>query len=514
MQMFPLPSGVGGCVGSAKEKENKTKKKSSWNNFSIEDNKEDGEQKPRVWYALATENSTSDDVSLREDQPLMVKSRDHCGKVQISIELLPKHIADLQPAGKGRKEPNEHPILPEPDRFKWNPLSPFGMLKGLVGPALFSKVKKIVIAISLCAVIGIILPLVFSEAILPLVFHIFSNMFNSCGAGMIQADVYYSSVCLRTQHDIDHDLPMDEACCPGEEFESLGIIPTECICHQHLEGLSPMQILDSRVARGRAPDIGGLRARQPGTICSKVVWTKESWHVDDSTDKTSGSHNRCWQKSDTHFSMGTFVKWSDQAGPCHRGSCPEAADSAADFLSWASENQDAVEPVPDTDNPYDAESWKPIDGEGPCLTIKFGTAWKLVNYLPDCDPPLSIMFNFNDGLVPDDCYPYDCGDTCIATPTPETTPLCPPRKSLSSWSTYFGIIERFVSFLIVRAAPDVPSSFPCIFCLSPLYTFYSAQHFHVILDCLPLYHYLNLLILSSSTKNCRVIPCCACVCCM
>eukprot|EP01050_Picozoa_sp_SAG11_P054339 SAG11_NODE_32612_length_282_cov_0.846995_1_plen_68_part_00 len=55
--------------------------------------------------------------------------REHRGKLQVSIELLPKSIADQRPAGKGRKEPNENPILPEPDRFKWNPFSPFSMLK-------------------------------------------------------------------------------------------------------------------------------------------------------------------------------------------------------------------------------------------------------------------------------------------------------------------------------------------------------------------------------------------------
>lgn len=61
---------------------------------------------------------------------------DSCGEVQVTIELLPKSLAALCPAGKGRGEPNAHPTLPEPEgRVKLSALTPFSVLKGLLGPA-------------------------------------------------------------------------------------------------------------------------------------------------------------------------------------------------------------------------------------------------------------------------------------------------------------------------------------------------------------------------------------------
>ena len=61
---------------------------------------------------------------------------DSCGEVQVTIELLPKSLAALCPAGKGRGEPNAHPTLPEPEgRVKLSALTPFSVLKGLFGLA-------------------------------------------------------------------------------------------------------------------------------------------------------------------------------------------------------------------------------------------------------------------------------------------------------------------------------------------------------------------------------------------
>lgn len=56
------------------------------------------------------------------------------GEVEISIELLPKSLAQRRQAGLGRDAPNAHPMLPEPDgRVQLSLLSPLTTFKALVG---------------------------------------------------------------------------------------------------------------------------------------------------------------------------------------------------------------------------------------------------------------------------------------------------------------------------------------------------------------------------------------------
>ncbi|KAL0223083.1 hypothetical protein P9112_002473 [Eukaryota sp. TZLM1-RC] len=43
------------------------------------------------------------------------------GKVDIEVHLLTKREAQMKPAGKGRSEPNENPVLPAPEREGWAP---------------------------------------------------------------------------------------------------------------------------------------------------------------------------------------------------------------------------------------------------------------------------------------------------------------------------------------------------------------------------------------------------------
>ena len=48
------------------------------------------------------------------------------GKVNITVELLHKDVADAHPAGKGQSKPNKHPVLEEPDRENISFWRPFG----------------------------------------------------------------------------------------------------------------------------------------------------------------------------------------------------------------------------------------------------------------------------------------------------------------------------------------------------------------------------------------------------
>ena len=61
------------------------------------------------------------------------------GKVLCSLEILPKKIADLEPLGKGRNEPNMNPYLPPPvGRLEFT-LNPFKMMNQCIGPKFRKK---------------------------------------------------------------------------------------------------------------------------------------------------------------------------------------------------------------------------------------------------------------------------------------------------------------------------------------------------------------------------------------
>merc|ERR1712086_373145 len=61
------------------------------------------------------------------------------GKLCLSINILPKAIADSVPAGFGRTAPNTNPFLPPPaGRLKFT-LNPFAMGSQLCGPALCAQ---------------------------------------------------------------------------------------------------------------------------------------------------------------------------------------------------------------------------------------------------------------------------------------------------------------------------------------------------------------------------------------
>eukprot|EP00004_Rigifila_ramosa_P003995 TRINITY_DN1437_c1_g3_i2.p1 TRINITY_DN1437_c1_g3~~TRINITY_DN1437_c1_g3_i2.p1 ORF type:complete len:1074 (-),score=257.30 TRINITY_DN1437_c1_g3_i2:75-3296(-) len=82
------------------------------------------------------------------------------GQVQVSIEVMPIHIAKVQPAGVGRKEPNMNPTLDPPDRIKFNILRPDLMLKELLGAELYGRLKNPLICCICCFLLIVTLYLV------------------------------------------------------------------------------------------------------------------------------------------------------------------------------------------------------------------------------------------------------------------------------------------------------------------------------------------------------------------
>ena len=62
------------------------------------------------------------------------------GKVRISVNLTPVGMAEANPVGSGRSEPNHSPFLPPPvGRIKFSP-NPIANLMQLVGPELRRKI--------------------------------------------------------------------------------------------------------------------------------------------------------------------------------------------------------------------------------------------------------------------------------------------------------------------------------------------------------------------------------------
>jgi hypothetical protein len=92
------------------------------------------------------------------------------GKIQCSIRIYPKDLAEKFDQGKGRSEPNNDPNCPEPEgRLKLS-LNPFTMFNQLVGPAIR---RKIYIALCMLACIALCIfmaPMIISNGFSTLLF--------------------------------------------------------------------------------------------------------------------------------------------------------------------------------------------------------------------------------------------------------------------------------------------------------------------------------------------------------
>lgn len=78
--------------------------------------------------------------------------REPMGKLCISLELLPKSLADTTPAGFGRGAPNQNPFLPPATgRMKFS-LNPFVMGAELCGPKICAQITCCLVLIAFVAV--------------------------------------------------------------------------------------------------------------------------------------------------------------------------------------------------------------------------------------------------------------------------------------------------------------------------------------------------------------------------
>jgi hypothetical protein len=88
------------------------------------------------------------------------------GEIEISIELLPKTLADKRPAGHGRDAPNLHPELPEPEgRESFSMTSPFAALKALVGTRIYGQLCGMIYCVLVAACCWVMVPLVGSDLV-------------------------------------------------------------------------------------------------------------------------------------------------------------------------------------------------------------------------------------------------------------------------------------------------------------------------------------------------------------
>lgn len=62
------------------------------------------------------------------------------GEVRVQIDALPKFLADKNPVGKARDQPNHSPQLPQPQGRLELSFNPIKMFNQLVGPALRRKI--------------------------------------------------------------------------------------------------------------------------------------------------------------------------------------------------------------------------------------------------------------------------------------------------------------------------------------------------------------------------------------
>ena len=78
------------------------------------------------------------------------------GKVKIQVDVFPIALAEKNPVGKARDNPNHSPTLPQPEgRLKLS-LNPFTMFNQLIGPEVRRKIYCF-LCIALCAVLTLAL---------------------------------------------------------------------------------------------------------------------------------------------------------------------------------------------------------------------------------------------------------------------------------------------------------------------------------------------------------------------
>ena len=76
------------------------------------------------------------------------------GQVRLQIDILPAGVADKNPVGKARDNPNHSPFLPQPEgRIEFS-LNPLKMFNQLIGPAVRRKIYMMLCCL-LCIIITV-----------------------------------------------------------------------------------------------------------------------------------------------------------------------------------------------------------------------------------------------------------------------------------------------------------------------------------------------------------------------
>ena len=116
--------------------------------------------------------------------------------MRVSVELLTTSAAKQRPVGKGRKEPNDHPLLEDPDRETLSLFHPFKALKFFVGPARVRKAGILAVMALALTLFWSMIPQILSEilskfiAVIP----VFSASV-PCDASYAKAGALYMEFC-------------------------------------------------------------------------------------------------------------------------------------------------------------------------------------------------------------------------------------------------------------------------------------------------------------------------------
>eukprot|EP01052_Picozoa_sp_SAG31_P035686 SAG31_NODE_4341_length_3339_cov_1.487346_1_plen_214_part_00 len=159
------------------------------------------------------------------------------------------------------------------------------VLRQLVGPTSFKKIKHAVLAAVLCIIMVAMLPLIFSDFMTRVLEKGPMEIFTTCADGMVKAGDLYESQCVQSAYQAEHGLPLRKSCCPGPLFDSMGLIPRECLCDQSDDD-----------AKDFAPEFSSASDSEKSTVCSRTVWRAPFKWCAVCTSRIQTFHTICFVK--------------------------------------------------------------------------------------------------------------------------------------------------------------------------------------------------------------------------
>jgi hypothetical protein len=131
-------------------------------------------------------------LQMQDDSSDKTKSRSGKPTVWATLEVMHMSVAEERPCGDSRDEPNEHPVLEEPEREKIGFGNMIGSLSTLVGPKLARRAKMLLLVIVLLFTLVEIVPKVSSEFALQA---LRKGLPMPCGTGFERAHDVYKEAC-------------------------------------------------------------------------------------------------------------------------------------------------------------------------------------------------------------------------------------------------------------------------------------------------------------------------------